>query len=102
MLTNIIKLLDGKNISIKEVVFKTCGHKNFLHLSLEMLSVEYLLVCENVSALKIDATCFPLNIDIAIIDNKQSGWDKSVRYHIYDYENNNINFYCSDIHFLKH
>ena len=36
-----------------------------------------------------------------ILDNKDRGWDKSLRYTINDFEDGMIKFYCESFEFIK-
>lgn len=100
MLTNDFKIFDGKSIFLEEIIIKVLNNKNMILLNIDFQGDGYLLLCENVSSLSFSDIYLPIDIDLAIIDNKQNGWEDSVRYHIYDYEEGRINFYCSDIHVL--
>ena len=35
-----------------------------------------------------------------IMDNKNKGWDKSIRYTVFDFENQSLCFHCEDYEML--
>ena len=97
---NIEKLNDilGKQIEMSSLIL-SYDDNNRLVLSLnfdlngELCNIEFY----NVSSLKINEISSPVQVQgLNIIDNKEKGWDSSVRYSVIDYEDDIMSFYCED------
>ena len=91
-------ILRGNDISINSLTLSSMNGQLDMtvvaNLKADILSITF----TNVSSLCISNWSHPLCLEcIEIIDNLFHGWMPEVRYHIYDVENNHMDFYCQNI-----
>ena len=90
-------IFQGQQIEV--IQFNLCVEGYQANLSMEFLlnKESFRLLFYNVSSLKIREFSMPFQIcGFEIIDNKDRGWDNSLRYTIHDFEEGMIEFFCED------
>ena len=95
MKTTDIEAILGNTLNISELTLT--NDNNRLKLSLAILREDSVLKIEfhNVHSLKIEGVSWPFEIDgIAITDHHKDGWEKHSRYHVYDFEDGKVSFFC--------
>lgn len=99
MRINIDKLNNilGKLIDMSSLILSYDNNRLVLSLNFDCDNEIYTIDFYNVSSLKINEISSPVQIQgLDIIDNKDRGWDSSVRYSVIDYEDDIMSFYCED------
>lgn len=87
----------GKPIEMSSIILSYDNNKLVLSLNFDCDNGIYTIDFYNVSSLRINEISSPMQVQgLDIIDNKEKGWDSSVRYSVVDYEDDIMSFYCED------
>ncbi len=91
-------ILQGKDLLIDALTLSSLNGQLDITVTTNpnsgILSISFI----NVSSLFLKDVSYPMCLQcIEIIDNMSRGWMPEVRYHIYDLEDNHMNFYCQHI-----
>ena len=91
-------ILRGNDISINSLKLSSMNGQLDMTVVATLKADTLSITFTNVSSLCISDWSYPMCLEcIEIIDNLFRGWMPEVRYHIYDVENNHMNFYCQNI-----
>lgn len=95
------ELINGSMLLIDSFAIETFNHQLILSLVARIGSITHHIVFHNVSALHIQDFSYPMQIPgIAVKDRLQEGWQKDVRYEVYDFEDGVLRFFCEKIDIL--
>ena len=90
-----IMIIQGQEMKIINLNLSIDGYEATLTIKALVNKKNVCVVFHNVSNLTIDELSMPFQITgFQILDNKNKGWDKSIRYTVLDFEQDNIRFYC--------
>ena len=94
--------IQGKQLIVSRISLESIDNKNNLVMTVHFEKTNYFLEFQNVSSFSIRDITFPIVFEgLQIIDNLSRGWQNDLRYHVYDYEQNQISFYCEHIEVRK-
>ncbi len=97
-----IDVIQGQEIKVIELNLSVYGIESVLTMEFLLKDEGVRMIFHNVSCLNIKDFSLPQQIcGFEIIDNKDRGWDKSLRYTINDFEDGRIKFYCESFDFVK-
>ena len=97
-----IDVIQGQEIQVVELNLSVYGIESVLTMEFLLKDEVVHMIFNNVSCLNIKDFSLPHQIcGFEIIDNKDRGWDKSLRYTINDFEDGRIKFYCESFDFVK-
>ena len=97
MATN-LNFIQGKKIEIKTILLQSMKSQFDVLIDAVVDNVCFTLNFRNVSNLSFHELFAPLEIyGFEYHDNKQKGWDKSIRYSIRDFEDDKLRFDCESI-----
>ena len=97
-----IDVIQGQEIQVVELNLSVYGIESVLTMEFLLKDEVVRMIFNNVSCLNIKDFSLPQQIcGFEIIDNKDRGWDKSLRYTINDFEDGRIKFYCESFDFVK-
>ena len=94
-------MIRGQQVNVVELKITTEGQSMMLTLigtvNMDTVNINFY----NVVDLSLDSISFPFQIfGLEILDNKNRGWDSSMRYTVHDYEDGKIRFYCEKFEIL--
>ncbi len=88
-------MLQGQQIAIVDLNLNVDSYEATLIIKALINKSVISMVFYNVSNLTIDGLSMPFEIcGLQIVDNKDRGWEKSKRFTVLDFEDQNIHFYC--------
>ena len=97
-----IDMIQGQVIQVIEINLSVNGIESVLTMEFLLKDEVVHMIFHNVSCLNIKDFSMPYQIcGFEILDNKDRGWDKSLRYTINDFEDGMIKFHCESFEFIK-
>ncbi len=94
------KIVGGQVVQIIRLKVYLTEKTVNLKVSLKTQSAISDITFINISSLSIDSLCFPCEFGgLIAICNKDKGWDDSMKYTLYDFEDGAIKFNCEEICF---
>ena len=97
-----IDMIQGQEIQVIEINLSVNGIGAVITMEFLLKDEVVHMIFHNVSYLNIKDFSMPYQIcGFEILDNKDRGWDKSLRYTINDFEDGMIKFHCESFEFIK-
>ena len=92
-------ILKNKELIINSLTLYVSNYQLNLNMYVHVANRILLIKFINVSSFNIQIVSYPIQIEcIEIIDNSSRGWSSEVTYHVYDLENDTIDFYCQRVY----